>query len=69
MLPSHEIDGLLLALDDAVAEAEAGDPEAGLELLAGARYRAQLLADTEPWGRDLVARYEAALAEFEARYG
>ena len=70
-LPRHEMDGYLMALEDADDLAREGKPQEGYDLLRGAHYRAQELAaavDAPPWAEMLSQRYELALAQFAKQW-
>jgi hypothetical protein len=67
--PSDEVDAIRVAAADAVELAERGKGSEGYGvLLAGLRRAEGLRAAGEPWGGDLVTRWEAALEHFAAIY-
>jgi hypothetical protein len=68
MIPEHEIDGLLMTVDDALESAKEGDVEAGYDCIEGGLYRAEMLLVGMPWGPALVARYRIALAGYRENY-
>jgi hypothetical protein len=69
MLPLWEIDALRTALLEAVDLAVADEVAEGYECLRSGLRRAQALRDAgEPWGKELVHRYEQALDVYTSRY-
>jgi hypothetical protein len=68
MLPPHELDTFLLAVEQAVDLARTGKPADGYEALLAGLHRTNE-ADDEPWAAELVVCYRDALERFVALYG
>lgn len=68
-IPRHEIELYLNSVLAATHLAEAGNAGAGLQDLSHALERARGAAAGEPWGPELVAKYEGALDRFILEFG
>ena len=67
LIPEHERANLEMTVEEAMELAQAGEFDAGRDLLQGGLYRAEQLQDSgADWGATLVRCYRAALARFAA---
>jgi hypothetical protein len=70
MLPCHEFDTFLMTITDATEFAREWNVGDGYIALLAGLYRAkQAREEGEPWGAELVGRYEAALERYARLYG
>jgi hypothetical protein len=70
MLPTAAQDLLDLDIADAEALAAAGDGAGGYQVLTAGHRRAETARDAgQPWGEELVRRYEVAMEAYRARHG
>jgi hypothetical protein len=70
LLPRPELDRFLLTVGLAAQLAGAGDAADGYStLLAGLRRAEEALAQQQPWGEELVARWRRAVDHFVRRHG
>ncbi len=64
-LPEDELGSFLLTVTDARRMARAGDVENGyIALLAGLHRAKRIGAEGQPWGAELVRRYQEALDNY-----
>lgn len=69
-LPTAAVVSLLVAIDEALALAEAGDPAAGYLTLILSRARSlEGERNFEPWADELEGRWDRAVETFAARWG
>jgi hypothetical protein len=69
-LPRPELDRFLLTVGLAAQLAGEGEAADGYStLLAGLRRAEEAVAQDQPWGRELVARWRRAVDHFVARHG
>jgi hypothetical protein len=70
MLPTAALDMLKLDLADAEALAARGDVAGGHQILATGLHRAEGARDAgQPWGEELVHRYQVDLDRYAAEHG
>jgi hypothetical protein len=70
MLPRHEIDTLIMLIDDAVEFAAEGKLADGYTVLLAGLHRAKEAKETgEVWAEELMQRYRYALEEYAISYG
>jgi hypothetical protein len=70
MLPTAALDQLKFDLADAAALAAKGDVAGGRQLLTTGLRRAETARDAgQPWGDELVRRYQAGISDYAARHG
>jgi hypothetical protein len=61
-LPDDELGSFLITVTDALKMARAGDIENGyIALLAGLHRAKEIAAEGQPWGAELVRRYQEAV--------
>ena len=68
LIPPMERNALLSVVTEAVDLAEAGQVEAGHEILLTGLQRAEDHWNGNPWGGDLVLSYQAALDRYAHHY-
>src|SRR5438093_12281273 len=69
-VPSAELEGVTLALSDALEHAAMGKPAVGYALLIRGMTRAEkLLTDGRPWGSELLRCWRAAIDRYCERVG
>jgi hypothetical protein len=69
-LPRPELDRFLLTVGLAAQLAGAGDAADGYStLIAGLRRAEAAVAEQQPWGEELVARWRRAVDHFVRRHG
>jgi hypothetical protein len=68
VIPRPELDTFLLTVNEAVELAEEGQAADGYTaLLAGLARAREAVEDGEPWGEELVRRWEVAVENYAAR--
>ena len=65
LIPEHERANLEMTVEEAMELAQAGEADAGRDLLQGGLYRAEQFRDSGvEWGETLVRCYRAAMTRF-----